>query len=353
VFYSLHNLLVPARSSDTMSFKLKPKLLSRSRSGRVACVDSSASASNAKTHIEAEEPISNAMEKFLNNASCVVANVFSEAASMAHDMHTIITTDIDEAIVTTTTDIDEVSVGSAQDDKESAADQPARRTIKEKMKENLPSTITFFSKPMKESRVYCDCETRDFFAKPMKDETREDETETEAHNETNAGQPTCSRTEAEVEVEVKGSPPPAAAAAAEVEVKGSPATLAKLMKKHDKKTKQIEKLKQQLKKTEQEEVETKKRIRALAGKFRCVLNDSINGDADADDQNQTHDDQTQHRDKTHNGKNQTHDDKSENVKSEDYQSDDYQTDDDESEWEDEERDHDAIDLALWLVGQSP
>ena len=39
--------------------------------------------------------------------------------------------------------------------------------------------------------------------------------------------------------------------------------------------------------------------------------------------------------------------------SEDYQSDNYQTDDDESEWEDEERDHDAIDLALWLVGQSP
>ena len=47
------------------------------------------------------------------------------------------------------------------------------------------------------------------------------------------------------------------------QVKGSPATLAKLMKKHKKKEKQLEKLKQQLDKTKEEEIETRKIINAL------------------------------------------------------------------------------------------
>lgn len=47
------------------------------------------------------------------------------------------------------------------------------------------------------------------------------------------------------------------------DMKGSPATLAKLMAKYEKKAKHIEKLKQQLSETKEEEIETKKTINAL------------------------------------------------------------------------------------------
>ena len=59
-------------------------------------------------------------------------------------------------------------------------------------------------------------------------------------------------------------------------VKGSPATLAKLMTKLDKKRKLIKKLEQQIEQAEVEMADTKKSIRALAAKFRGVLDgDSI------------------------------------------------------------------------------
>ncbi len=54
-------------------------------------------------------------------------------------------------------------------------------------------------------------------------------------------------------------------------VKGSPATLAKLMKKLDNKKKQIEFVKQQLHKTEEEVVETKKSIKEIAARYQGVL----------------------------------------------------------------------------------
>ena len=59
-------------------------------------------------------------------------------------------------------------------------------------------------------------------------------------------------------------------------VKGSPATLAKLMTKLDKKRKLIKKLEQQIEQAEVEMADTKKSIRALAAKFRGVLDgDSV------------------------------------------------------------------------------
>ena len=54
-------------------------------------------------------------------------------------------------------------------------------------------------------------------------------------------------------------------------VKGSPTTLAKLMKKLDNKKKQIEFVKQQLHKTEEEVVETKKSIKEIAARYQGVL----------------------------------------------------------------------------------
>ena len=194
-----------------MSFK--SKLLGR----RATCTDSSAP--EACNEISDGEP--NAMEKFLNNASSAVssavATALQEAASMADDMHTIITTDIDEAIVK-----------EAQVEEQNTV-QPAKSTIKVI---GNPAAATL-AQPTKETSA---CETRE--------------------DEANARQSTSSS----------------------MEVKGSPATLAKLMMKLDKKEKQVEKLKRQLNKTELEVVETKMTIKALAAKskFRGVLN----GDGD-------------------------------------------------------------------------
>ena len=243
----------------------KSKLLGR----RAACTSVRANtvSPEASNDTSAGEP--NAIENFFNNASSQVATIFSEAACMADDMRTIITTDIDEE-----------SVDEAQDEKKSTV-QPAKTAIK--VNEN-PSPATL-AKPMKETSA---CETQE--------------------DEPHEGQPTNSR------MKMKGSPSTLALAKlmtkldkkpkqptnSRMEVKGSPATLAKLMMKLDQKERQIEKLKQQRNKTEQEVVETKKSIRALAVKFRGVL-----GDEEDDD------DQTEY---------------------------------DESVWDDEERDDDAVDL---------
>eukprot|EP00984_Skeletonema_dohrnii_P029656 scaffold20424_cov82-Skeletonema_dohrnii-CCMP3373.AAC.2 len=180
----------------------KPKLLGR----RATCTESSSSAPEACNDTSDGEP--NAMEKFLNNASSAVssavATALQEAASMADDMHTIITTDIDmEAIVE-----------EAHDEEQNTV-QPAKSTIK--IKRN-PATATL-AQPTKETSA---CETRE--------------------DEANAGKSARSRMEA----------------------KGSIATLAKLMMKLDKKETHIEKLKRQLNLTKLEVVETKMTIRALA-----------------------------------------------------------------------------------------
>jgi len=244
----------------------KSKLLGRRAACTSVCASANTDSPVACNDTSAGEP--NVIENFFSNASSQVATIFAEAACMADDMRTIITTDIDEE-----------SVEEAQTEKKST---PAKTAIE--MKGN-PSPATL-AKPIKETSAY---------------ETQEDEP--------HEGQPTSSR------MKMKGSPFTLAKLMTKLdkkenvkqptsptmEAKGSPATLAKLMMKLDQKEKQIEKLKQQRNKTEQEVVETKKSIRALAVKFRDVLD----GDEEDDD------DQTEY---------------------------------DDSVWEDEERDDDAVDL---------
>ena len=195
---------------------------------------------STEAHNNTNDGETNAMGKFFNNASSAVAIAFQEAASMADDMRTIIATDIDEK-----------SKEVAHDEEQKTV-QPAKSKINV---QGSPATATL-TEPMQET---FSCETRE--------------------DESNEGQPTSSRSR--------------------VEVKGSPATLAKLMTKLEKKEKHIKRLKQQLNKAEHEVVETKTTIRALAAKFRGVLN----GDVD-------------------------------------------QTEYDDFAWDEEERDDDAIDLAL-------
>jgi hypothetical protein len=60
-----------------------------------------------------------------------------------------------------------------------------------------------------------------------------------------------------------------------IEVKGSPADLAKLMTKLHKTAKNIEKLRQELSKTMEEELQTRMAINALAAKFHDILDESV------------------------------------------------------------------------------
>ena len=74
---------------------------------------------------------------------------------------------------------------------------------------------------------------------------------------------------------------------ASIKVKGSPATLAKLIRKYKKKEKQLEKLKQQLSKAKEEEIETRKTAKALVAKIRedqtgsCSSSDNSSFDDDS------------------------------------------------------------------------
>ena len=325
--------------------KSKSKLLGR----RAACTDSTSpvACNDTNTSASAEEP--NTMEQFLNNASSAVssavASVFQEAVSMADDMHTIIIADIDEE-----------SVKEAQDEEQKTAQPVSAMQIRTIEVKGSPATATF-AEPMQLQETIS-CETRG--------------------DESNAGQPASSR------MEVKESPSPTnliqlmttldlneeqptntkkevkrnSATLAKLmsklhkkekqptntnkEAEGSPATLAKLMTKLDKKEKQIVKLEQQIIKTEHEVVETKKSIRALAAKFRGVL--------EGDDDNKVHDKQTRD-DLSQDGQTQdgqTRDDQSQSecgLSSDDLGLSYDELTDDESEWDDEERD-DAIDVAL-------
>eukprot|EP00984_Skeletonema_dohrnii_P013000 scaffold5341_cov125-Skeletonema_dohrnii-CCMP3373.AAC.5 len=336
-------------------FKSKSKLLGR----RAACTDSTSPVACNDTNTSAEEP--NAMEQFLNNASSAVssavASIFQEAVSMADDMHTIIIADIDEE-----------SVKEAQDEEQKTVQPVSTMQIRTIEVKGSPATATLTEPMPMQETISC--------------ETREDET--------NAGQPTSSRMEVKenpspttltqlmttldlneeqptiTKKEVKRNPATLAKLMSKLhkkekqptntnkEVEGSPATLAKLMTKLDKKEKQIVKLEEQMKKTEHEVVETKKSIRALAAKFRGVL--------EGDDDNKVHDNDNQTRDDlSQDGK--TRDDLTRDDQTRDDQTDFDQSQsecglsdddlglsydeltDDESDWDDEERD-DAIDVAL-------
>ncbi len=263
----------------------------------VACIDPS------DAEIDTEE--ANAIGTFLSNASSIVANAFSEAKSMAEDMHAIITTHVDEEYT--------VKAQSNQDDIEKkSAVQPAKSTSKEKGSHPSISTVTV---PMKERTVTFLTRANSMRTKERKIcESREDDNETEAE-------------------EVKPT-----SSSSGMDVKGNPATLAMLMMKLDMKQKQVEKLKRQLAKTEQEEVETKKSIRALASKYRGVLN------VVDDDRNEIAEPvQTSF---AHNSRNSSCSNTSvATATATEFDDDDELTDD--SEWEDEERDDAAMDLALW------
>ena len=70
-----------------------------------------------------------------------------------------------------------------------------------------------------------------------------------------------------------------------IKVKGSPATLARMRRKYKKKEKQLEKLKQQLSKAKEEEIETRKTAKALVAKLRedgsCSSSDNSSFDDDS------------------------------------------------------------------------
>eukprot|EP00986_Skeletonema_menzelii_P011551 scaffold5989_cov210-Skeletonema_menzelii.AAC.7 len=167
------------------------------------------------SRIEAE-----AMETFLNNASTAVssavANIFSEAKSIADDMRTIVTTDIDDS----------------SDEADSDSSLTARRS---KVKGNHPFNTTYVAKPMKKR-------SDSFPASPMQEnsafETREDEINFHYIK---------SRMKAKAN--------------------GSPATLAMLMTKLEVKKEQAKKLRQQLEQIKQEEVETRRSIWAQASGY--------------------------------------------------------------------------------------
>ncbi len=199
-----------------------------------------------ETDIDTRAGEDDAQKIFLNRASVAnlgaVGSTVEEASTIAGDMHTIVMADVDEE-----------SARKEEDNQKSTTEPVTTSFINTiKLKRNRSNATA--SKPVTETSTCT---------------TREDETNTE--------QPTS------VNTEVKGNPATLARvmnklhkrgvqlSSSNKEAKESPATLAKLMTKLDKKKKQIEKINQQISKTEEEVVETKKSIRALAAKYRGVL----------------------------------------------------------------------------------
>lgn len=258
-----------------------------------------------ETDIDTRAGEADAMKIFLKKASAVVSgavgSALEEASSMAGDMHAIVMADIDE------------ESASKEQDKQKSTTEPV-------------TTTTSFIKTMTKNR------TTDGLPQPVKEtstcETKEDETKVEQPASTN--------------MEVKGYPATLTKlmnklnkkgmqlTSSNKEAKKSPATLAKLMMKLDKKKKQTEKINQQINKTEEEVVETKKSIRALAAKYRGVL--VLDGDG-GDSYKQFEDDETR-------------DDQILDNQTESGLSDEDLIFDVETLSDVEERDDDAIDLAL-------
>ena len=163
---------------------------------------------------EAENP-TNAIAKILNDASTAVSGAFREVVSMADDIHAIIVADEDE--------------------------------VKKKREEEEEKKMTIISKVFNTINV-----KRNISPAPSATSMKETNACEKWENEKNAEQPTSPNTE----------------------VKGSTATLlAKHMAKFDKTTKQIAKLEQQISKIEEEMVDTKHSVRALAAKFIALSKD--------------------------------------------------------------------------------
>ena len=161
-----------------------------------------------ETNVDVGQQTSSRQEAEATETSSAAANVVSEAMSMADDMHTIMSADIDDDDSSDETDSYSDSSLTARSSKVKG-NHPSKTTYVAKLKKR---TATFSAKTMKESSTF---------------EAQDDEI--------NLGQPTSSR----------------------IEAKGSPATLGMLTKKLHIKRMQARMLRQQLEKIKQEEVETR------------------------------------------------------------------------------------------------
>ncbi len=193
-----------------------------------------------ETDIDTKAGEADAMKIFLKKASTVVsgavASALEETSSMVGDMYTIVTADIDE------------ESASKEQDKQKSTTEPITTSFINTLKLKASRSPSGLSHPVKETST---CETQE--------------------EERKAEQPTSPS------IEVKRNPATLAklinklnkkGISSNKEAKESPATLAKLMVKLDKKKKQIKKIDEQINKTEEEVVEIRKSIRALAAKYR-------------------------------------------------------------------------------------
>ncbi len=196
-----------------------------------------------ETDVDTRAGEADAMKIFLKKASTVVSDAvgsaFEEAASMAGDMHTIVTADIDE------------ESASKEQVKQKSATEPITASFINTIKVKASRSNATVSQPLKETST---CETRE--------EERKVEHPTSQNMEVKRNPVTIAKLINRLNKKGISS---------NKEAKESPATLAKLMVKLDKKEKQIKKINEQINKTEEEVVETKLSIRSLAAKYRGVL----------------------------------------------------------------------------------
>ncbi len=199
-----------------------------------------------ETDIDTTAGEDDAMKVFFNKASTVVSSavgsVFEEAASMAGDMHTIVTADVDE------------ESASKEQVKQNRVTEPVTTSFINTIKLKKSGSNAALSQPLNETST---CETR--------------EEETEVEHSTSQNMEVKRNPATLAKLMVKLNKKGMQLTSSNKEAKESPAALAKLMVKLDKKEKQIKKIKQQINKTEEEVVETKLSIRALATKYRGVL----------------------------------------------------------------------------------
>ena len=221
-----------------MVFKLKLRSLRR-RSAKEDC--------SVNTTADTEEP--NAIEKFLNDASTAVTNIFLEASDGDDSSASCSTNSyITEANPEDTTDvIDRFLNDVFTEDKDDASSTASSINSDTSEAHTVETNLNTFTEPQKEDSPNvieeflnnASSTVGSVFQEAMKTAAGK------VDNDTNTGQPNGSNSE----------------------VKGNPAARSKLKTKLEKKEKQIEKLKQQLSKAKEEEAEAKKNVNTLARKL--------------------------------------------------------------------------------------
>ena len=238
---------------------------------------------------------------FFNSTSAVVGSVLKEAATMAGE----VANDMGDIIMA---DENENTAGKAIGEKKMSTEKTAtpselkvRRSRSSASAKNVKANIVEEGGGKAQGEEEINESATSKFTKSI--EVKRNRSTASAKNvketgasemredKTSADQPTRSKSEAQ------GSPVTSAKlkkklnrkgkhqnqpTSSELDVKANPATLAKLMTKLDKKEKMIKKLEQQIDKAKLEMAETKKSVRALAAKFRGVL--------DMPDEDQSRDD---------------------------------------------------------------